>query len=651
MAKAAKKVMVLGIDAPILPRLYKLIQEGKCPNLKKLMDEGVYAPNALVPLPTITPPNWTCIATGAWPGTHGITDFDAHIPGTDLDLTHKAFDSSEVLAEPLWTAAERVGKRTIVMNYPTTWPSQLKDGWLVGGYGTTMNDWRLGIPNPRSEGGTLSMGAFNANNLTSDILISVEPYPFATEVLFAKAHGWEGVEHSPRALEAKATVLARRPLVPMPPVEFDILVDASEGKAYDTVVFARGKSKAGVYARLKVGEWSKNLYDTFDTAAGPQKAVFKAKLLELSPDATQFRLFIPGLCALKHWAMPESLEDEIVSEEGLPLGRSGWESFILEWIDAKTLVETVDWHHIWLGDASTYLLKNKPWDIYFMHVHTPDWMYHTFSQDLEPLVTKRPHLLPMFEETETAMYVNVDRFLGRVIEAADEDTLFVVTSDHGAKAGMGPFHVQDVLEKAGLLVYRPAAEGQPKVIDWSKTKAVAQRSVHIYVNTKGRDPQGIVEPGEEYEKVREQVIKALYEYNDPKTGIKPVILALRREDARVIGLYGDRVGDIIWAEDPRLGKEHGPYLGTAKFGIGDQHAIFIMKGPGVKRGAVIDRTVWLVDLVPTICHLAELPIPQHCEGAIIYQALEDPDAQLKELQSLRRNVERLKRMVERPPMC
>src|SRR5512146_371608 len=118
MTKAAKKVMVLGIDAPIAPRLYKLIQEGKLPNLKKLMDEGVCAPNALVPLPTITPPNWTCIATGAWPGTHGITDFDAHIPGTELDLTHKAFDSREVQAEALWTAAERVGKRTIVMNYP-----------------------------------------------------------------------------------------------------------------------------------------------------------------------------------------------------------------------------------------------------------------------------------------------------------------------------------------------------------------------------------------------------------------------------------------------------------------------------------------------------------------------------------------------------
>lgn len=112
MAKTPRKVMVLGVDAPIVPRVYAWAREGKLPTLQRLMAEGVYAPNCLVPHPTITPPGWTSIATGAWPGTHGVTDFDAHTPGTALDLTHKAFDSSEILAEPIWCAAERAGKRT-----------------------------------------------------------------------------------------------------------------------------------------------------------------------------------------------------------------------------------------------------------------------------------------------------------------------------------------------------------------------------------------------------------------------------------------------------------------------------------------------------------------------------------------------------------
>ena len=41
--------------------------------------------------------------------------------------------------------------------------------------------------------------------------------------------------------------------------------------------------------------------------------------------------------------------------------------------------------------------------------------------------------------------------------------------------------------------------------------------------------------------------------------------------------------------------------------------------------------------------LLDLPIPQHAEGGIVYQALEDPDAKMKELETLRKNYARLKR--------
>jgi predicted AlkP superfamily phosphohydrolase/phosphomutase len=233
---------------------------------------------------------------------------------------------------------------------------------------------------------------------------------------------------------------------------------------------------------------------------------------------------------------------------------------------------------------------------------------------------------------------------------ADDKTLVVVVSDHGAKAKMADFNVNQILAGAGLLTYLPAEEGTARRVDWSRTRAFGQRTVHIYVNTKGRDPEGIVEPGKEYEQVREEVIKALHEYVDPTTGLKPIVLALTREDARILGHCDERSGDIIYAVDPRFYKEHGPHLPTAQVGTGDLRSLFIMVGPGVKKGVTLERTVWLTDIVPTVCHLAELPIPRHCEGAIVYQALEDPDAQVRELQSLRRNVERLKRMVERPPM-
>jgi hypothetical protein len=35
----------------------------------------------------------------------------------------------------------------------------------------------------------------------------------------------------------------------------------------------------------------------------------------------------------------------------------------------------------------------------------------------------------------------------------------------------------------------------------------------------------------------------------------------------------------------------------------------------------LDRTVWLTDIVPTICRLIDVPVPRDTQGAIIYQAL------------------------------
>ena len=80
----AKRVMIIGLDAPLITSIKKYVDMGKLPEIARIVQNGVWANNCLVPHPTITPPNWTTIATGAWPGTHGITCFHIHQPGTDL---------------------------------------------------------------------------------------------------------------------------------------------------------------------------------------------------------------------------------------------------------------------------------------------------------------------------------------------------------------------------------------------------------------------------------------------------------------------------------------------------------------------------------------------------------------------------------------
>jgi predicted AlkP superfamily phosphohydrolase/phosphomutase len=640
MFERPTKVMVLGVDGPIVPRLRKWAAEGKLPTFQKLIDQGVFAPNCLVPFPTITPPNWTTITTGAWPGTHGITCFRLHKPGTPLDKLYKAFNTHDVQSERVWTALERKGKRTIVVNYPSTWPPTVGDGCQISGQGLAVNDWRYG-DNIEPLSGKV--------NLAHDFMLTTEPYPFATQVSFRKAGGWNGLQHSPRALDAEVTLSLFFALNELLPIKWYLLVDDSVGNGYDTVLISRSKNAEDVFARLKVGEWTPNIYETFETFEGPKKGVFRAKLVELSDDACEFRLYVPGLCSLEDWAYPKALEQEFVCEEGLPLGRHGYEPFMMGWIDGDTLVETIEFSHRWLADVCRYLATNKPWDLFFMHVHTPDWVYHTFSSELDPITAPDMETALRMEGIERALYEGVDRLFGRIVEVLDDNTLIVVVSDHGCVAFGTPFKVNDVLSAAGLLHYGEAKGTGAPPIDWTRTRAVGQRYTNVYVNLKGRDPDGIVEPGEEYEEVVEQVLKALKEYVDPQTGRKPIAMALRKEDARVLGLYGDRVGDVIFAIDPSFGAEHGNQLTTAHWGVGDMHGLFIMAGPGVRKGETLDRTVWLTDLVPTICHLAELPVPKDCEGAILYQALENPDAKMKELRSLRANVARYEKLVQRPP--
>ena len=78
----------------------------------------------------------------------------------------------------------------------------------------------------------------------------------------------------------------------------------------------------------------------------------------------------------------------------------------------------------------------------------------------------------------------------------------------------------------------------------------------VYVNLKGREPHGIVDPGKLIEEVRTRVIDLLIDYRDPATGQRLVNLALRKEVCPSLGLWGDRVGDVIFTQAALTGA-HG----------------------------------------------------------------------------------------------
>ncbi|MCL4467169.1 MAG: alkaline phosphatase family protein [Chloroflexi bacterium] len=666
----AKKAMLLGLDAPMVGRFYKYAQEGAMPRVKQLLDNGAWGANCLPPFPSITPPNWTTLATGATLATHKITCFNVHTPGDPLDKTHQGFDSGEVGAEYIWEAAEKAGKKSIVINYPTTWPPRMKESVQIAGAGLSPNEWRA--KDIAGEGFRVS--------LSDDQLWTSGFKPAATDIDLVPAKGWQNAPQAKRAIEAELPLEYRKPTEKVKDQTWYALVLDSDGKGFDRVLVCESKDAAAPLADLKVGQWSETLPREFQAASGPRKAAFRFKLMNLSSDGEQLELYRTALCALAGWDYPAGLAAELPLQ-GLPLPYPGYNAIKLGWIDVPTLNEIVELAHEWFAGVATYLLTHREWDLYYMHVHTTDWAYHVFANMIDAKTTPNDEEYQKYLVADRFMYESLDRLIGRILDSVDlDETVVLLTSDHGAKPTGGIFMAGQVLQDAGLISFLPSAgeeeeaahfhpvtypkdvepwgSGDLKLkfkkfgkIDWSKTKAMVQRSCHIYVNLKGRDPQGCVDPAD-YETVRGEVIKALYDYTDPETGVKPIVFALRKEDARFLNFAGEHVGDVIYATSGDYHGQHGGQLGSEQYGeSGDLRSLFLLSGPGVKKGVTVERTIWLQDVVPTLCYLADLPVPEQCEGAVVYQALEDPNQALNRYETLQRRYEKMRKSLDRAPMC
>jgi predicted AlkP superfamily phosphohydrolase/phosphomutase len=654
MQTSKKKVLMIGLDAPIAHRILELAQAGDLPAFQKIISSGVYAQHALVPFPTVTPPNWATIATGAWPSTHGITSFHTHLPGDPYLQELQSFDHSQCQSETIWEAAARAGKTSIVINFPTTHGLDIDGSIRLAGGSCSINSNNVG---------RISHG--RALGLSSEQVFSTDEYLIdSTFIDFRPAEGWVNLPEGTEALEAELPLRYRNPGKPLQPKSWQLLLLKNQDSEYDQIILTEGeKDFSSSFATLSKGQWSETIIQSFAFIAdNPQTAqgAFRCKLTKLTPDGRTVQLYVTSLCALEGWSYPENIAAQIPSDEGLPLGEYAHFGWGAGWIDTATMVEVFDLEFQWLANAAHHLGTHTPWDILSVVIHGPDTFHHLASNLIDPEFTPDKRELARYQEIERNFYQCVDRALEKISTLVDEDTIVTIISDHGTKATTRGCEPARILSDAGLTVYKQpldktasdVPDSKDAIIDrlwpfkapepdWSQTKAIPIGECFIYVNLKGRDPDGSVEP-EEYEDVRDAIISALYDYTDPHTGTKPITLAVRREDARFFGMHGDHVGDIIYAIDPRFGRQHGPAWPTHEIGIGSLNGLFILAGPGVKQNLILERTVHLVDLVPTLCYLADFPVPKDAEGAILYQALQDPDEKRYELERLRENFKRLK---------
>ena len=99
---------------------------------------------------------------------------------------------------------------------------------------------------------------------------------------------------------------------------------------------------------------------------------------------------------------------------------------------------------------------------------------------------------------------------------------------------------------------------------------------------------------------------------------------MRNKDAALIGMSGENSGDIIYFLEEGFNRLHGDALSTTEGYFGTSVSpIFFAAGAGIKQGYKTDRVIREVDVAPTVAAIMGISMPAQCEGAPVYQILEN----------------------------
>ncbi len=373
------------------------------------------------------------------------------------------------------------------------------------------------------------------------------------------------------------------------------------------------------------------------------------------------------------WAYPPQLKTELVEELG---------EFLLSPNERYRSTSRLD---DFLGDlrasvenrtqAALYLMRNKPWDVFAVVYWDTDMVQHETWRLLDPNHPLHdPQEAEDHREQILAFHRKVDADVGRLLAEVDSDTLVIAMSDHG----FGPVHsfflTNNWLASLGLLRFkrRPAtavkrllfrlgytplnvfrivkALGMGKLrkemrfqqqaglmnrlflsfddVDWAQTKAFSIGSFgQVYINLVGVRSEGIVQPGSQYEDLRDHIRQDALNLQDPRTG-EPLVERVYCREEIYNGPYISRTPDLIVV--PRgwqyMAFGHADF-GSNKLvepivGLSGHHrpdGVVILSGAGVKPGLRLENAN-IMDLTPTILHAMGLDVPQDLDGRVLSEA-------------------------------
>ncbi|MGB5808999.1 MAG: alkaline phosphatase family protein [Polyangiales bacterium] len=320
------------------------------------------------------------------------------------------------------------------------------------------------------------------------------------------------------------------------------------------------------------------------------------------------------------WAFPESLAAEIEAEFGTY--KSDVENFRADDLDRiLDEVHAMTEQHF---DIAEHIWSTKKPDFMMMVEIGVDRFHHAFWHHIDPAHPRHVEGNAWADAGRT-YYGAIDRRIGDLIARADDDTAFLVVSDHGARAMHGGFCINDWLVDRGYLVLKDASATPTRIdhdrIDWSRTRVWAEGGYYarVFLNVAGREPSGVVDPSQ---------TAAL------KMKLRGELSALRAEDGQHLPtLVHDPLDHyrtargfppdlMVYFDDLSLraiGSVGHPSLVVQDNDIGpdscnhDWDGIFILSGGGLPGRGRIDRAD-IYDVTPTVLGAFGVERPPHVLG-------------------------------------
>ena len=137
-----KRWWVIGWDGASWDLLLPLLEQGRLPNLKRLMQDGTAASLHTI-TPTLSPVVWTTIATGMPPSRHGILDFVRRPDGVAKALSRlteeerqrlRFYSNADRQVRAIWNMVSERQQPVLVVGYHNTYPAEKVNGVMVSNY-------------------------------------------------------------------------------------------------------------------------------------------------------------------------------------------------------------------------------------------------------------------------------------------------------------------------------------------------------------------------------------------------------------------------------------------------------------------------------------------------------------------------------------